>query len=398
MTELQTGRPQRSRAEGSTKAARRRGRLLWTALGLLVVLVAVIGSLGRSGSSGEPLGPGNPAPEGAMAVAEVLGSRGVDVRVPAGYDQALDALGPDTTLLLHDPNGWLDAERLQALAGRSSRVVLLRPDFAQLSAAAPQISAAGLVPESLATGDGDGPRELHAGCPAADASAARTIDAGGQLYRGPVTCFPLPDGPADAGSYAATADGTAVVLGNPDLLANSTVASRGNAALVLRTLGSEPTLVWFSPTPADVLPADDAAQAPPLPDWVGPVAAWLVIVAAFAAFAAGRRLGPLAVEPLPVLVRSSETAEGRARLYQDGRAADRAAQVLRSGTKVRLARFLRLHSTTGPQQLAAAVAAAADRPVHEVQQLLYGPLPADDADLVRWAQSIQQLEEEVLGS
>lgn len=375
-----------------SKPRRRRGWVLWTSLGLLVVLVSVLGALGRSASDDGPLSPGSPAPDGAMAAAQVLREQGVTVHVPGSYGQALQALSPGATLLLDDPNGWVDADRLQLLAAEAGRVVLLRPDFTQLEALAPQISPAGVVPSE----DGSA-ASLAADCGAADPAAADTIDAGGRLYRGPVTCFPVPGGPDDAGSYAATSNGSVVVLGNSRLLANSVIAERGNAALVLRTLGAHEELVWFAPTAADYVPEDTTAAGPPLPGWVIPTAAWLVIVAVIAAFRQGRRLGPLAVEPMPVLVRSSETAEGRARLYQDGRASHRAGQVLRSGTKVRLARFLRLPAVTGPNDLVFAVAAAASRPVEEIAALLNGPLPAGDAELVRWAQTLQKLEEEVTG-
>ena len=65
-------------------------------------------------------------------------------------------------------------------------------------------------------------------------------------------------------------------------------------------------------------------------------------VAVLAMLWRGRRLGPLAAEPLPVVVRSAETAEGRARLYQDGRSLDRAAATLRAAALTRLSARLRL--------------------------------------------------------
>ena len=50
---------------------------------------------------------------------------------------------------------------------------------------------------------------------------------------------------------------------------------------------------------------------------------WLVVV--LVALWKGRRLGPLVAEQLPVVVRASETVEGRGRLYRSRRARDRAA-------------------------------------------------------------------------
>ena len=123
------------------------------------------------------------------------------------------------------------------------------------------------------------------------------------------------------------------MLGYTGLLANESIAGNGNAALALWSLGSADTLVWYLPVPADI-PAGEAPANPfsLLPDWVNPLLVWTLVVAALAAFWRGRRLGPLAMEPMPVVVRAAETAEGRARLYQDSRALDRAADNLRAAT------------------------------------------------------------------
>ena len=63
----------------------------------------------------------------------------------------------------------------------------------------------------------------------------------------------------------------------------------------------------------------------------------LLLVFLAAAFWRGRRLGPLVVENLPVVVRASETMEGRARLYQKSSARLHALDALRIGAIQRLA-------------------------------------------------------------
>lgn len=50
---------------------------------------------------------------------------------------------------------------------------------------------------------------------------------------------------------------------------------------------------------------------------------WLVVL--LVALWKGRRIGPLVAEELPVVIRASETVEGRGRLYRSRRARDRAA-------------------------------------------------------------------------
>ena len=104
-------------------------------------------------------------------------------------------------------------------------------------------------------------------------------------------------------------------------------------------MGSEGHLVWYLPGVADLGSASSPKSLDDLaPDWVAVLGPWLTFVALLAVIWRGRRLGPLVFEPLPVIVKAAETAEGRARLYHDAHAVDRAADNLRAGTLVRLAR------------------------------------------------------------
>ena len=101
-------------------------------------------------------------------------------------------------------------------------------------------------------------------------------------------------------------------------MSNGLIDDEGNAALTLRVLGSTPTLVWYQPTAEDLAvtsgPVDPRSL---LPGFVDPLMFWLLVTALIAILWRSRRLGPLVTEPLPVVVRSAETAAGRARLYQD---------------------------------------------------------------------------------
>ena len=378
--------------------ARLRAWRVWIILALVLCAVVLLRILTGAGSDGAPLSPNNPAPAGAMAAAEILGEQGVDVRSPGSFEETLDQLeenGDQSTLLLFDPDGFLSQEQLAELNGLARRQVLVEPTFFQLSELAPGIRSAGVLPAT------DAP--LSAACDAADAQAAERITAGGYAYRAPAVCFPPPDNSAGSsagtGSYAADDDAGVVVLGNAAVLANEALADHGNAALALRTLGSTGTLVWYLPTvsdtPAAAVPEDPRAL---LPGWVDPLLLWLFVVAVLAMLWRGRRLGPLAAEPLPVVVRSAETAEGRARLYQDGRALDRAAATLRAAALTRLSARLRLGPAGSTDTVVRAVAAATGRSVHEVDRLLNRAAFAGDAALVQWSQELQALEEEVTAS
>src|SRR6478752_704803 len=225
------------------------------------------------------------------------------------------------------------------------------------------------------------------------AAAGAVTASNGYLYDGEVVCY-TPQG-GQGGLYAGSEDGRTVVLGSTEILSNGALAEEGNAALVLRSLGAEPRLVWYLPgisdVPAAKQPVTLAELAAPWTHVLGP---WLAFVAVLAIFWRGRRLGPLVFEPLPVVVKAVETAEGRARLYHDARAVDRATEVLRAGTLVRLARILRL----GPDAGAAAIIDAAGRHLGRTPEEIGSVLnatPRAEAELVRWAQQLDRLEKEV---
>ncbi|MCC3280994.1 DUF4350 domain-containing protein [Arthrobacter caoxuetaonis] len=382
-----------ARTPGSLRRRLRAWRV-WIILALVLAGGVALSLLTSAGEDRIPLSADNPAPDGAKAAASVLRAQGVDVVVPADYGAALEALeSGGATLLLLDPNEYLDSGQLGRLAGAADKTVLVEPTFLQLAELAPDVAQAGLVPETLLE-SGSAPA---ADCSAPAAAVAGSVTAGGLAYRGPVTCFPVTGSsePA-AGLYASSADGSDTVFGFTGLLANETITRDGNAALALHVLGSTDTLVWYLPVPADILPG--AAPANPfslLPAWVDPLLIWTLVVAAAAIFWRGRRLGPLALEPMPVVVRAAETADGRARLYQDSRALDRAAANLRAATLVRLAARLRL----GPGSTAAAVVDAAarssGRSATDIDNLLNRHVPATDRDLVTWSQELLDLEEAI---
>jgi hypothetical protein len=121
---------------------------------------------------------------------------------------------------------------------------------------------------------------------------------------------------------------------------------------------------------------------------------WLIFVAVLAMVWRGRRLGPLVFEPLPVVVKAAETAEGRARLYQDAHALDRARDNLRAGTLVRLAKALRLGAGATADDVTMAAALQLGRPATEISALV-NERPKNEARLVQWSQALEKLENEV---
>lgn len=367
----------------------------WIALGVLLAIVVVFGVVFAGTGGQDPLSPDNAAPQGARAVAEVLDRSGVEVVRAETLEDAVDELeGQGDTLLLHDPNIWLASGQLASLAGLADRTVLVEPSLGILTELADGIRSAGVVPADVE-------EPLQASCADPDALAAAAVTPGGLSYRGPVTCFPLPgsEGGIPPGVFATTADGSVAVLGNGDLISNGLIDEQGNAALALRVLGSTSTLVWYQPTEDDL--AITAGPVDPLsllPDFVNPLMFWLLITALLAVLWRGRRLGPLVTEPLPVVVRSAETAAGRARLYQDAGTVDHAVQTLRAATLNRLAAVLRIPPSSPRAAVITAAAQKTNREFTDLDQLLNSYSPRSDGQLVQWSQELEKLEQEILRS
>ncbi|MFB0833405.1 DUF4350 domain-containing protein [Arthrobacter halodurans] len=391
-TPLDGTRTVRAQAPDSARSVglrRWRGARLWLALVALAVAAGLFYALTGTGADRVPLSPRNPAPDGAMAVAEVLGRHGVGVVVPGSLDAAVDAARDPAgaTVLLHDPGAILNDAQLERLAAASRRAVLIGPGFDQLRPFSDDIRPAGVVPEDAAS-------PSAASCGAPVAAEAPAVSAGGTMYTGGAGCFAHARAGAPAHSLAV--DGTTTVLGNPAFLENGRVLDHGHAALALWTLGAEPTLVWYQPTVADLV-----SEGPPaspfelLPSWFGPAAAWLMFVGLVAILWRARRDGPLVAEPLPVVVPSAETAEGRARLYQDARAVEAAAASLRSASLTRIAAHLRLGQHVTADGVIATLAKSGHRPESELRRLLHPADVTTEKRLVAWANELHTLEQEI---
>ncbi|MHA7178509.1 DUF4350 domain-containing protein [Arthrobacter sp. MDB2-24] len=383
--------------DGGSALATARSRLR-RALPLLVgavvlAVILLINLLPGSEKDDRPLSPGNPAPEGARAVVEVLAAQGVDVVRPDSYDDALELIGTGpATLFLNDALGYLSAGQVADLAAAAERTVLAAPGDRQLTALDDDFTLVGPLPFDF----GDDSPALAADCPDAAASAAGTVSATGVAYSGGTECFPTTIDGETGGLYVTGTDGSVAVLGAPAILSNGSITDEGNAALALRALGSSPTLVWFEPTGADVTSSGEGVDPfTLLPDWLDYLLVWLLACSVLAMVWRGRRLGPLATEPLPVVVRAAETAEGRARLYQDSRSVAHAAATLRAATLTRMARRLRVDRSASPGEVLEAAARHGGRPRTELEQRLLHYTPTTNRELVLWAQEILDLEKEI---
>jgi hypothetical protein len=358
-----------------------------------VILAAVAIALlqPRPGTAGY-LSPSDTGPTGTRAVTDILSARGhssAGVSPPAA---AVAAPTAGSTLVITSPY-LLSAADLRALGRTRAALVLVEPDAQALRVLAPRLRLAG--------GAQVGP--VLPACALRAATLAGAADLGGpglEVQPGPGTaaqCYIIPDGRPTLVQLT-TAGRTVTVLGTGLPLTNSYLARQGNAALALNLLGAGGPVVWLIPSVPP--PTAVAGGARSLTSLV-PEAAWLVaaqlgLAALLAAAWRARRLGPLTPEPLPVVVRASETVEGHARLYQSRRARDRVAANLRATVLARLLPAIGLPAGAEPAAATAALAARSTLDEAAVAELLYGPVPGTDAALITLASDLDALATDVL--
>lgn len=351
---------------------------------LAALLVAVL--LGTDARTSATHDPANPGGRGAQAVARVLADQGVDVEVARSAGELEDTdVGAGTTVLVTSPDnlGRSTARRLLAHVG-SATVVVADPGPGAVDALGIEVDGRASVPDSpRAAGCTEGGLAVLSGLAIdVDRATAWPTTAG---------CFGGPDG-----WWLASADDGLLLLGAPGILENDQVLRADNATAALRLLGRDDRLVWYVPDLADLSGDDGVSLRSLLPPWLLP-AVWLGALTMVAvAWWRGRRLGPLATEPLPVTVRALETTHARGRLYRDAADRSHAAHALRQHSRTAAAVHLRL-PPQDTHALVRDVARAVGRPTDEVAALLddTAPPPHDDDELIRLATSLAELDREV---
>lgn len=375
---------------GSTAAPRpagRRGRILgWLlVLGLLIGIAALsMRFVATAPSLGGPLNPESPSPGGARALAELARQHGVDVQVSRSHADAAASLDDDTTLVLADPYTLTDETALDLITG-AERVVLLTSSSRML-----RLLELGQDAPSAA---GEGGAE--ADCAAEEFARVGVIEAD-RLFEpapGVDACFPAGSG---AGAVLRSTEGgrTVTLLEGARMLSNEELAQDGNAALGLALLAQTDRVVWYVPSFED---SDITGEQPDTlgtltPEWVTPVIVLLLLAGIAAVCWRARRFGPLVAESLPVTVRASETMLGRAHLTAKAADAAHAASAIREGTVRRLSRRLGMNPRASAQEIADAAADRLRVPRGSLHDLLAGPAPVSDRDLIDLARKLAELE------
>ena len=182
-------------------------------------------------------------------------------------------------------------------------------------------------------------------------------------------------------------------------MTNGGLLQEGNAALAMNLAGNRARLIWYAPQHIE---GDGAAGGSSLTDLMPDAVIWMIwqlcLVVLLLAVWQGRRLGPLVAEKLPVVVRASETVEGRARLYRSRRARGQAAEALRTATLQRLVPRLGLGPNASPAAVVSAVAQRYAGEPNAVHHILFGPPPSTDSDLLHLAHALDDIERQVTKS
>lgn len=370
-------------AEEPTRWRRHRSTLAIVAA-LLAALALVVLTQGPV-TRGAGLDPDNPGPDGAQAVARVLDAQGVDVRITRTADD-FDQVELDAdTLVVVTSSSDLGASTTQRLLARvavsDAGLVVVDPTPALLTELG--------VDGDLARAEvGEG---VRGDCldPTYDdlllvVDGAQSLPSSG--------CF-------DDALSVEVAPGRpdVTLLGAGQLLTNDQVLRGDNAAIALRLLGPDDRLVWYVASADDQVADDGVSISSLLPPWIGPGLAVVLFSTLLLVLWRGRRLGPLASEPLPVVVKAIETTRSRGRLYRRSGDRGHAAQTLRSATRVRAAVRLRLGAGTDEATVVREIARHTGRSESDISGLIAttATAPGSDRDLITLANALAALEEEV---
>jgi Domain of unknown function (DUF4350) len=368
-----------------TSAPVRRRSWRWTLLALAAVcVIAAIGTYLTAPRPGGQMDPAATGPSGAHALVALLRDHGVSVDVADNATDAANAAGPGTLLLFAETQRVTSESLLQQLADAPGDLLLVEPTSPARRVLAPGIRTSG----ARVT-------ETKPDCDLREANQAGSVDFGpANTFRGVddrlvTSCY--------GGALVRYGDGerTVTAVGNTDFMTNEGLLRAGNAALAMNLAGTHSHLVWYAPQHIEGESSGSTSIFALIPDSVKWIVAQLWLAVILFALWKGRRIGPLVAEDLPVVVRASETVEGRGRLYRSRRARDRAAQALRAATLQRILPRIGLGTDAPPPAVVVAVAQRSRFDPELLRHILFGPAPATDADLTQLARALDDVERQV---
>ncbi|QLL07197.1 DUF4350 domain-containing protein [Mycobacterium vicinigordonae] len=367
-----------------------RPRRPWRAIVLALTAIAIVATITTYLTAPRPGGTMDPeatSSSGAHALVALLRDHGVEVVVADTLDDVEHAARPDTLVLVAQTHHLSDNTLLARLAKVPGDLLLVEPTARARTALTPQLRAGSA--DKFAT---------EPNCSLPQANRAGSVNFGSSnAYRARgeldlVSCY--------GGALVSYRDGnrTVTVVGSSQFMTNDGLLDQGNAALAMNLAGMRPRVVWFAPQHAEGHTSSHNSIMDLIPDNVTWMIWQLWLVVVLVAVWKGRRVGPLVAEDLPVVVRASETVEGRGRLYRSRRARDRAADALRTATLQRLVPRLGLGPNSTPPSVVTTVAQRCGADPDFVQYHLYGPPPNNDSDLRNLALALDDIERQVTHS
>ncbi|MGE2834085.1 DUF4350 domain-containing protein [Mycobacterium sp. SMC-4] len=381
---------QTSTAVGPTVRQRVRAAR-WVVFALVVVVaVAALTVFATAARPGGRLDAGATSAEGAHALIALLRDQGVTVVVADTVADVERAARPDTLLVAAQTFHLFDDEQLRRLAEVPGDRLVLEPIGKTREQLAPQLRRTESVEFGGLAPDCDLREATRAGTVAFDAA-----DSYEAVDNTPVTrCY---DGVL--ARYRDDDGRTVTVVGSASFVTNEGLLDEGNAALALNLTGTHQRMIWYAPQSSEGSESrGDASIFDLIPSQVHWLVWQLVVVVVLLALWRGRRLGPLVPEQLPVVVRASETVEGRGRLYRSRRARNRAAAALRTAALQRMMPRLGLHPGAAPTAVVHAVAQRCGGDAQAISHTLYGTAPVSDTDLVNLARALDDIERQVAQS
>jgi hypothetical protein len=360
-----------------------------TAAIVMILALAIVAAWLTAPRPGGRMDPDSTSPEGAHALVTLLREQGVDVVVAATVAEAENAARPDSLVLTAQTQYLTDGTLLTRLADVPGDRLLIEPTSRTREALASEVRV--------------GPTATYGGEPDCD---LREATRAGAAQFGPTDTYEAVEDSSAAvtrcysGAVVRYRDTGRVitVASTANFMTNSTLLHAGNAALAMNLAGTHPRLIWYAPQRAEGENSSAATIFDMIPEQVDWMLWQLWLVVALVALWKGRRMGPLVAERLPVVVRASETVEGRGRLYRSRRARDRAADALRTATLQRLAPRLGLGVHPSPTTVVQAVAHRTGMNPDTLQHHLFGPAPDSDHTLTQLAHALDDIERQVAHS
>ncbi|ORA17549.1 DUF4350 domain-containing protein [Mycobacterium asiaticum] len=367
-----------------------RQRRPWRGVLLALAALAVVASITTYLTAPRPGGTMDPeatSPSGAHALVTLLREGGVEVVVANNVADVESAARPDTLLLMAQTQYLTDNMLLGRLADVPGDLLLVDPTTRARTALTPKLRV-GAADEF----------SNEPNCPLPQANRAGSVNFGPtDAYRAKrdldlVSCY--------GGALVSYRDQgrTVTVIGSSHFMTNDGLLEEGNAALAMNLAGARPRVIWYAPQRVEGHSTPHGSIFDLIPENVTWIVWQLWLVVVLVALWKGRRLGPLVAEELPVVVRASETVEGRGRLYRSRRARDRAAEALRTATLQRLLPRLGLGPSAAPPAVVLTVAERCGANPDLVQYHLFGPPPANDGDLLQLARALDDIERQVTHS